>query len=396
MNEPLRGIRLIDLSRIVVGPYCTMVLGDLGAEVIKIEQPGLGDDTRKWGPPFAGGESAYFFSLNRNKKSVTLNLKSQPGKEIFKRLVTLSDILVENYRVGTMEKMGLGYEVLKEINPRLIYCSVSGYGHTGPLRHKAGYDVIVSAEAGLMGITGEEDGGPVKVGVAITDITTGLFAQGAIATALYVRERTGRGQRIELSLFESQVATLINIASSYLIAGELPRRWGTAHASIVPYQAFKASDAYILVGVGTQRFWERFCKILKLDHLINDPRYCDGEQRIAHRRELIEILQERISQKAAGHWLRKLDEVGIPCGPINSLDQVFAHPQIAARSMIVEVNHPTAGRIKLVGIPVKYSETSGSIRLPPPLLGEHNEEILTGLLGISRQAFEGLTRKGVI
>jgi formyl-CoA transferase len=389
MNEPFKGIRVLDLSRIVVGPYCTMVLGDLGAEVIKIEQPGVGDDTRKWGPPFAGGESAYFFSLNRNKKSLTLNLKAEEGREIFKRLVALSDIIVENYRVGTMERMGLGYEVLKGINPRLIYCTISGYGHTGPVRHKAGYDVIVSAEAGLMGITGEQDGGPVKVGVAITDITTGLFAQGAIATALYVRERTGRGQRIELSLFESQVATLINIASSYLIAGEIPKRWGTAHASIVPYQAFKAKDEYILVGVGSQTFWERFCKMLELEHLINDQRFCDGEQRIKNRKELIEILQ-------ASHWLDKFEEAGLPCGPINTMDKVFSHPQIAARSMVVEVDHPTAGMIKLVGIPVKYSETPGSIELPPPLLGEHNEEILRNLLGYSKEGFEDLSRLRVV
>jgi crotonobetainyl-CoA:carnitine CoA-transferase CaiB-like acyl-CoA transferase len=234
------------------------------------------------------------------------------------------------------------------------------------------------------------------VGVAITDITTGLFAQGAIATSLYVRERTGRGQRLELSLFESQVATLINIGSSYLVAGEMPKRWGTAHASIVPYQALKAKDDYIVVGVGSQRFWERFCKILDLEHLINDPRFCDGRQRVKNRKELIEILQQRISQKEAGHWLERIEEAGIPCGRINTMDRVFSHPQIAARSMIVEVDHPTAGRIKLAGIPVKYSETPGSVRLPPPLLGQHNEEILVDLLGYSKEVFEDFAKSGVV
>jgi len=386
----------MDFTRIVAGPYCSMVLGDSGAEVIKIEQPGMGDDTRRWGPPFAGGESAYFISLNRNKKSMTLNIKDEKGKDIFKKLAAISDVLLENFRVGTLDELGLGYEDLRTINSRLIYCSLSGYGHSGPMKYKAGYDVIVSGEAGLMGITGEEGGGPVKVGVAVTDITTGLFAQGAIGTALYFRERTGEGQKIELSLFESQVASLINIASSYLIAGEAPKKWGTAHATIVPYQAFKAQDEYIIVGAGNQRLWRRFCKVLEREDLVDDPRFCDIEQRSKNRKELIDIIAKRVAQKDGSQWLRKLEEEGVPCGPINSMDKVFSHPQITARDMLVDVEHPTAGRIKLVGIPVKYSKTPGSVRLPPPLLGEHTEEILMNTLGYSMDEVGELSKRGVI
>lgn len=393
---PLAGVRVIDLTRIVAGPYCTMVMGDMGAEVIKIESPKKGDFSRYWGPPFAGGESAYFFSLNKNKKSITLNLKTEKGREILRELVKKGDVLLENFRVDTMDRMGIGYEDLRKINPMLIYVQITGYGSTGPLRNKAGYDVIVSGEAGLMSITGEEDGGPVKVGVAITDVLTGLYGFGAIASALYARDRIGRGQKIELSLFETQVATLINIASSYLIAGELPKRWGTAHATIVPYQAFRAKDDYVLIGVGSDDLWVKFCKVMDMPELAEDPRFRTNTDRVANRKECIRIVSEQVAKKEVAYWVEKCEEAGIPCGPINTLDKVFAHPQTKARKMVEEIDHPTAGRIKLVGIPVKLSETPGAVRLPPPLLGQHTEEVLKELCGYNDEEIASLRREGII
>jgi formyl-CoA transferase len=397
MTGPLKGIRVIDLSRIVVGPYCTMVLGDMGADVIKVETPGTGDETRMWGPPFKGGESAYYISLNRNKRSLTLNIKKEKGNEILRKLIAQSDVLVENYRLGTMEKFGFGYESLKKINPRLIYCNITGYGKTGPLAHEAGVDIVVAAEAGLIGITGEKNGPPAKVGVAITDILTALFAQGAIANALYYRERTGKGQCIDLSLFESQVATLFNMSSSYLISGEIPQRWGLSHASIVPYRGYKTKDEeYILVAVTSEKMWEKFCKVIGREELIRDPKYDENKKRVINRKELIPQLEKIIAAKASEEWLVEFKKVGIPCGRVNTMDRVFSHPQIEPRNMVVEIEHPTADKIKLVGIPVKYSETPGTIRLPPPLLGQHTREILSDLLGYSADEIRSLKQEGIV
>ena len=397
MPGPLEGIRVVDLSRVVVGPYCTMVLGDMEADVIKVEMPGIGDETRMWGPPFAGGESAYYLSLNKNKRSLTLNFKKEEGKKILKRLVALSDVLVENYRFGTLERLGFGYESMKEINPRLIYCSVTGYGTTGPMSHVPGVDVVVAAEAGLTGITGEKDRPPSKVGVAITDILTALFAQGAIATALYHREKTGRGQKIDLSLFESQVATLFNMSSSYLISGEIPQRWGLAHASIVPYQGFKTKDEeYIFVAVTSEKMWEKFCHLMGMQEFIHDPRFDVNKKRVINREQLVPILEKKIAARDSDEWLSEFGKVGISCGRVNTMDRVFNHPQIKPRNMVVEVEHPTANKIKLVGIPVKFSETQGSIRLPPPLLGQHTQEILSDLLGYSQEEIDALGQEGVV
>ncbi len=397
MPGPLEGIRVVDLSRVVVGPYCTMVLGDMGADVIKVEIPGIGDETRMWGPPFAGGESAYYLSLNKNKRSLTLNFKKEKGKDILKRLIALSDILVENYRLGTLEKLGFGYESVKEINPRLIYCSITGYGDTGPMSYEPGVDIVVAAEAGLIGITGEKDRPPSKVGVAITDVLTALFAQGAIANALYHREKTGRGQKIDLSLFESQVATLFNMASSYLISGEIPQRWGMAHASIVPYQGFKTRDEeYILVAVTSEKMWEKFCHLMGMQEFIHDPRFDVNKKRVINREQLVPILEKKIAARNSDEWLSEFNKVGIACGRVNTMDRVFDHPQIKPRNMVVEVKHPTADKIKLVGIPVKYSETQGSIRLPPPLLGQHTQEILSGPLGYSEEEIDALRQEGVV
>ena len=397
MPGPLEGIRVVDLSRVVVGPYCTMVLGDMGADVIKIEIPGKGDETRMWGPPFAGGESAYYISLNKDKRSLTLNFKKEKGKAVLRQLIAQSDVLVENYRLGTLEKLGFGYESVKEINPRLIYCSITGYGNTGPMSHVAGVDIVVAAEAGLIGITGEKDRPPSKVGVAITDILTALFAQGAIANALYRREKTGRGQKIDLSLFESQVATLFNLSSTYLISGEIPQRMGLAHATIVPYQGFKTKDEeYILVAVTSEKMWEDFCHLMGIPEFIHDPRFDVNKKRVINRDKLIPMLEEKIAARDSDEWLSAFKKVNIPCGRVNTMDRVFNHPQIKPRNMVVEVKHPTADKIKLVGIPVKYSETPGSIRLPPPLLGQHTEEILSDLLGYSKEEIAAFRQEGIV
>ena len=397
MPGPLQNIRVIDLSRIVVGPYCSMVLGDMGADVIKIEMPETGDETRMWGPPFAGGESAYFISLNRNKRSLTLNLKTEKGKNILRRLIADADVLVENFRLGTLDKLGFGYDVIKELNPRMIYCSITGFGKTGPYASEAGVDIVVAAEAGLIGITGEQNGPPAKVGVAITDILTALFAQGAIANALYHREKTGKGQCIDLSLFESQVATLFNMSSNYLISGAVPRRWGLAHASIVPYQGFKTSDGvYILVAVTSEKMWENFCRAIDRPELASNPEFDSNEKRVIHREKLTPMLEALFAGQTADDWLHRLKAVKIPCGRVNTMDRVFNHPQIDPLDMVVEVDHPTAEKIKLVGIPVKYSETPGSIRLPPPLLGQHTQEILTSLLGYTDTDIAALRAEGVV
>ncbi|MFO8164546.1 MAG: CaiB/BaiF CoA-transferase family protein [Desulfatiglandales bacterium] len=397
MPGPLDGIRVLDLSRIVVGPYCTMVLGDMGADVIKVELPGIGDETRMWGPPFAGKESAYFISLNRNKRSMTLDMKKERGKEILKSLISQSDVLVENYRLGTLDKIGFGYDEIKAINTRLIYCNITGYGRTGPLSGDAGVDIVVAAEAGLIGITGPKDGAPAKIGVAITDILTALFAQGAIANALYYREKTGNGQRLDLSLFESQVATLFNMSQSYLISGEVPKRWGLSHASIVPYRGFKTRDQeYILVAVTNEKMWEKFCNVIERKDLFDDPRYNVNEKRVMNRKKLIPLLEKIFASKASDEWVAQFKKVGIPCGRVNTMDKVFAHPQIEPREMVVEIDHPTADKIKVVGIPVKYSETMGSIRLPPPLLGQHTDAILSGLLGYSQEEIDTLRQEKVV
>jgi len=397
MPGPLKGIRVVDLSRVVVGPYCTMVLGDMGADVIKIELPGLGDETRMWGPPFAGGESAYYISLNKNKRSLTLDFKKEKGKKILRQLIAISDVLVENYRLGTLEKLGFGYESLKEINPRLIYCSITGYGPTGPMSNEGGVDIVVAAEAGLIGITGEKDRPPSKVGVAITDILTALFAQGAIGNALYHREKTGRGQKLDLSLFESQVATLFNLSSSYLVSGDIPQRWGMAHASIVPYQGFKTKDEeYILVSVTTEKMWDKFCHVMEIPEFIHDPRFDVNKKRVMNRDQLVPLLEKKIAARDSDEWISEFREVSIPCGRVNSMDRVFNHPQIKPRNMVVEVKHPTAEKLKLIGIPVKYSETPGSVRLPPPLLGQHTQEIISDLLGYSKEEVNALRKEGVV
>ncbi|KAF9907323.1 hypothetical protein EC991_011145 [Linnemannia zychae] len=384
---PLDGIRVLDMTRVLAGPYCTQLLGDLGAEVIKVENPKGGDDTRAWGPPFATNpdgsetESAYFLSVNRNKKSITVNFQSEGGKQLIHDLVKKCDILVENYVPGKLKSMGLGYEELSALNPKLIYASITGYGQTGPYASRPGYDVMIEAEAGLMYITGEERGPPVKVGVAVTDLTTGLYAHGGILAALLARHRTGRGQHVDCSLLESQVATLANIGSSYLIAGKEAKRMGTAHPSIVPYQVLQTRDSHIMIGAGNDGQFRTLCKVLQLDSLATNPLYKTNRDRVQNREELIRILTNRLQTEKNTFWLKALEGKGVPFAPIHNIGQTFSHPQVLARGMVHEVEHVKAGKIKLIGMPVKYSDTKPTIRSAPPLLGEHTEEVLSSVLG---------------
>ena len=392
----LAGIRVLDLSRVIAGPVCTQILGDLGAEVIKIEQPGVGDDTRAWGPPFLNGESAYFFCVNRNKRSVTLNLKDPRGRAILRELAKQSDVLVENFKPGTLAKLGLDWDVLHLDNPRLVFCAISGFGRTGPGAERGGYDVIVQAVGGLMGITGDPEGPPVKVGVAMTDICTALYAHGAILAALLERERTGEGQRIDVSLLETQIAALINIASSYLNAGEIPRKWGTAHASIVPYQAFRARDGHMIIGVGNDRHWVTLCEALGLPELGADPRYATNPQRVAHRDEIVRRLEARLATRTRAEWEAMLAPLGLPCGPINRMDEVFADPQVQHLGMVWEGVHPQTGTIRMLRNPVTFSRTPAALRQAPPRLGEHTQAVMQDLLGYSAEQVATLQAEGVL
>jgi len=387
---PLKGIRVIDLTRIVAGPYCAMALGDLGAEVIKIEHPNMGDETRAWGPPWVKEMSAYFISINRNKKSLTLNLKTPKGIEIFKDLVKKADVVLENFRPGTMDELGIGYEVLKAINPRLIYCDMTGYGTDGPYRDKPGVDVIVSAIGGLMSITGPPEGPPVKVGVPLTDILTGLYSLAAINSALFLRERTGMGQRISINLLAMQLATLINIASNYLIGGLIPRRWGSAHPNIVPYEAHRAKDDYLIFGVVNERMWKSFCTLLGIEELKEDRRFVNNTERMKNREALTKIIDQKLAEKTVDEWIPLFDEAGIPCGPINTFDRVFSDPQVQHLGLVQEVGHSLYGRVKVIGPPVTFSASEIRIQSAPPVLGEHNREILTGLLGYSDEQVNSL------
>ncbi|OGN92407.1 MAG: formyl-CoA transferase [Chloroflexi bacterium RBG_13_48_10] len=393
----LDGVRVLDLSRVLAGPYCTMMLADLGADIIKIEAPGIGDDTRHWGPPFSqGGESAYFLCVNRNKRSLTLNLKSDQGIQILQELIRKSDILVENFRVGTLEKWGLSYEALQLLRPGLIYCTITGYGYTGPYRNLAGYDFIIQAQGGVMSITGPEEGEPYKVGVAIADITAGLFACNAILAALFDRQRTGNGQRIDISLLDSQVAWLANVGSNYLISGQKPHRYGNAHPNIVPYQTFKASDGYFALGIGNDNQWKQFCERTGKPEWAQDIRFSTNASRVKHRKTLVPLLEQLFLQSEVAHWLSILEAVGVPCGPINSIDQVLDDPQVLAREMVIQVPHPSAGSIRMVASPLKIPTAPVVVRFPPPMLGEHTEQILHDLLGVNQTGIDELRIAQVI
>ena len=393
---PLSGVRVLDLTRVVAGPYCSMFLGDLGAEIVKVEQPGAGDDTRGWGPPFAGGESAYYLCINRNKQSLKLDLKSKRAVELLRDLVKAADVIIENFRPGTMERLGLGEKELRELNPRLIYASLTGFGADGPMSDWPGYDLIVQAWGGLMSITGTPDGEPVKVGVAIIDLVAGLMLGKAITAALFAREKIGVGQRIDTSLLEAEVASLINVGSNYLVGGKVPTRWGNAHPNIVPYQNFQTADGYLVIGVASEVIWKRFCEAIGRRDLTNDLRFADNSKRVENRRELIELLSETFLQRRNDAWFKLLTDAEVPCAPVQTIDQVFQAPQVLQRDMLIEVDHPTAGKVRMAGIPVKFSVTPATVRMPPPLLGEHNEEILKTWLGMSADSIDELKKEKVI
>lgn len=382
---PLAGIRALDLSRVLAGPYCGMLLADAGADVIKVEPPG-GDDTRTWGPPYVPGaepgpgypgDSAYYTSCNHGKRGIAVNLAMAEGQAVLRRLAGGADVLLENFKPGTMERWGLGYEqTLRGLNPRLVYCCISGFGRDGPYAHLPGYDFAVQAMGGLMSITGEPAGEPMKVGVAVSDITTGMLAAYAVTAALWHRDRTGHGQRVDLSLFETQVAWLANVAAGYLVSGRPPARYGNAHANIVPYQLLYAADRPLVVAVGNDVQFSRLCQALDLPHLAADPDYATNPNRVARRDQLVAALQERLRTRPAAFWLERLAAAGIPAGPVQTVPEVLSDPQVLHREMRVEVPHPTAGSLPLVGIPFKFGDTPSRIVRHPPLLGEHTAEVL--------------------
>jgi formyl-CoA transferase len=409
-NKPmgaLSHIRVLDLSRVLAGPWCAQNLADLGAQVIKVERPGAGDDTRHWGPPFAKDpngqdttESAYYISINRNKKSITLDISTPEGQAIVRDLVKTSDVVIENYKVGQLAKYGLDYLSLCAIKPNLIYCSITGFGQSGPYQHRPGYDFILQGMGGFMSITGEADhlpgGGPQKAGVAIVDLFTGMYASSAILAAVIHRDRSGEGQYIDMALLDTQVAMLANISSNYLCSGVSPHRWGNAHPNVVPYQTFQTSDSWIIVAVGNDSQFRNFVKAGNREALADDPRFATNPARIEHRAALIPLLAEMVKEKTKAQWITLLEAAGVPCGPINNLQEVFANEQVIARGIEMHVPHPTAGTMKLVASPMRLSKTPVEVRMPPPLLGQHTDEVLRDELGMSASQINELHQRGII
>ena len=391
MAGALEGIKIVDLTRVLAGPFCTMTLADLGADVIKIEGTATKDDTRFWGPPYAGGESAYYLCANRNKRAIRLNLKSDKGKEVFKRLVAESDVVVQNFKTGTLERMGLGYEQLKAVNPRIILASITGFGSNGPYKDLAGYDYIIQAMSGLMEITGDQQSGPMKVGVAIADVLTGLYTTVGILAAIQERNHSGVGQSIDISLFDSQISALVNVASNYLVSGIIPKRLGNQHPNIVPYQVFPTADQEMVVAVGNDTQFRRFVQVLGVEEWADDHRFATNPKRVENRELLIGMISERMKTQSSRHWREQLEAVGVPNGPINNMKELFADPQVQAREMVVEMAHPTAEKIKLVGSPLKLSRTPVEMKRHPPLYGEHTDQVLANL-GYSSEEIEEMQK----
>ncbi|MBS7619793.1 CoA transferase [Candidatus Bathyarchaeota archaeon] len=391
-NPPLKGVRIIDLSRVLAGPFCSMILSELGAEVIKVEMPELGDDTRAY-PPFINGESSYFLSINRGKKSVTLDLKKKEAREVLYRLVKKSDVLLENFRPGVTKRLGVDYETIHEINPRLIYCSISSFGQSGPYADWPGYDLIVQGMGGLMGITGEPNGPPVRVGVAITDIGAGMWAAIAILAALMAREHLNAGQYIDVSMLDGSVSWMTYVAGNYFATGNVPPRMGSAHPSIVPYQSFEASDGkHILIAAGNDRLWSLLCDGMDLQELKNDPLYASADKRVENRVKLVSHLESEFKKKTRDEWLERLRSIGFPCGPVYTIDEIFKDPHILQRRMLIEMNHKKAGKIKQIGPVIKFSESSCIVEFPPPILGEHTEEVLKEIAEYSTDEIEKLRK----
>lgn len=393
MSPTLEGVSVVDLSRILAGPYCTMILGDLGADVVKVEPPG-GDDCRHWGPPFIDDESAYFLAVNRNKKSLCLDLKREEGKDLLLRLIDGADVLIENFRPGAMDRLGLGYDALKKRRPSLVYCSISGYGQTGPLRDRPGYDAVMQGEGGWMGLTGVPEGMPMKVGASLADILTGMMACEGILASLYRREKTGEGERIDVSLFDSVLATLCYQAQGYLMTGEIPKRLGNRHSSLTPYETFRTKDSYVIVGAGNDSLWKRFVAIAECPEL-DVPEFAANADRVRRYDELHAVLEPVLASKTTDEWVALLDKAGIPVGRVRNVAEVFENPQIEHRNMRLSVEHGKLGAIPLTGNPIKLSEASEREHLPPPMLGEHTESVLKERLGVDEQTLRRLRESGV-
>ena len=406
-GSTLGHIRVLDLTRVLAGPWCTQLFADLGAEVIKVERPGRGDDTRSWGPPYPKDEqgqtiqdASYFFATNRGKQSLTINIATTEGADIIRSLVKSADVLIENFKVGDMKRYGLDYDTLSEINPGLVYCSITGFGQTGPYKNRAGYDFIIQGMGGLMSVTGphEEEAGsaPQKVGVPISDMMTGMYASSAILAALAYRDRTGEGQYIDMALLDVQVGFLANQGMNYLTTGVSPRRMGNAHPNIVPYQTFATRDGAINLGVGNDRQFANFCRATGLEKLLDDERFISHSSRIIHRQDLVPIVAKALAEKDSEFWVTALENVGVPCGPVNDLEAVFKDVQVQARNLKVQLPHPAAGNVDLIANPIKFSKTPVSYRSAPPLLGQHTHEILAEKLGMSAKEIEDLQSKHII
>lgn len=407
LPKALGHIRVLDLSRVLAGPWCSQNLADLGADVIKIERPGSGDDTRAWGPPYAKDadgndttEAAYYLAANRGKRSVTVDIASPEGQALVRELAAHADVVLENFKVGHLKRYGLDYDTLKAIKPDLVYCSVTGFGQDGPYAHRAGYDFLIQGMGGFMSITGERDdlpgGGPQKAGVAITDLMTGMYATVAVLAALTHRDRTGEGQRIDMALLDVQVAMLANMASNYHTSGKPPKRMGNAHANIVPYQTFACADGHIIVATGNDSQYVKFVEAGERPDLANDPRFATNPLRVQNRAVLVPLLEQMVALRTREEWIALLEAVGVPCGPINDIGEVFANPQVQARGIAMDMPHPSAGKVTLVRSPMKLSATPAATELPPPLLGQHTDEVLREVLGRSDDDIAALRARGVL
>jgi crotonobetainyl-CoA:carnitine CoA-transferase CaiB-like acyl-CoA transferase len=394
MAAALDKIKVVDLTRTLAGPFCTMLMGDMGAEVIKIEEPTGGDETRKW-TPFVNGESTQFLTFNRNKRSLSVNLKEPEGLKIVQDLAADADVMIESFRAGTLERLGLGYEAIKKTNPGVVYCSISGYGRTGPMADMPGYDLLIQAYSGLMSLTGEPDGSPLRIGFSLVDLFTGMMAYGTILTALRQRDQTGHGQWVESALLDGQVAALSYHATGFMGTGVEPKRMGSGHPSLVPYQSFSGSDGQFIIGCANQGLWERMCRAIGQNGMLDDPRYTTNTDRVDHRAECVGELSTLFATNTTNHWVDLIVEAGVPCGPINTVADVVSNPQVLARNMIAEVDHPNVPNLKFPGSPLKLTDSPATIRRVPPLLGQHNDEILEEA-GYSPEKISDLKERGVL